>query len=236
MGPFRWVLLLIGTGVIGLIFAYSRGWLPGRKSLNKLSVLRKEPVLEGFEEDFKEDLEEDFERQAQPEAEEEPAITPDPATLPDPRVITVRIMPAPGTQFPAEELVLALREAGLRHGDFGIFHRLTSVEMSAAKERIRYSVASLVEPGSFDLTNLKESEYRGISIFMLLPAPEDAVQLFDEMLATAREIARRIDGRLLDERGGALSIQRERYMREEVIEFLRQYAHSAIVRSYSAEA
>ena len=232
MGPFRWVLLLIGTGVIGLIFAYSRGWLPGRKSLNKLSVLRKEPVLEGFEEDFKED----FAPLTQPEAEEEPAITPDPAILPDSRVITVRIMPAPGTQFPAEELVLALREAGLRHGDFGIFHRLTSAATADAKEHIRYSVASLVEPGSFDLTNLKESEYRGISIFMLLPAPEDGVQLFDEMLATAREIARRVDGRLLDERGGALSIQRERYMREEVIEFLRQYAHSDIVRSYSAEA
>ena len=41
------------------------------------------------------------------------------------------------------------------------------------------------------------------------------------MLLTARAIARELDGRLVDEQGGALSVQRERYMREEVIEFLR---------------
>jgi len=226
MGPFRWVLLLIGVGLIGLIFAQSRGLLPGRKSFRNLPGLRKEPVLDELGQP---------DAELEPEPEPEPEEPLEPLIMPESRVITVRIMPAPGTQFPAEELVLALRDVGLRHGEFGIFHCLAEPDSPDGKERIRYSVASLVEPGSFDLSNLKDSFYRGISIFMLLPAPEDGVQLFDEMLQTAREIARRIDGRLLDEQGGAMSIQRERYMREEVIEYLRQFARADLDRSYSAD-
>jgi len=140
----------------------------------------------------------------------------------DSLVVTVRIMPEPGAQFPAEQLILSLRAARLQHGKFGIFHCIDSDTAG----RIRYSVASLVEPGSFDLTRLKESSYKGISLFMVLPAPEDGVTLFDDMLITARSIAKDIDGRLVDEQGGALSVQRERYMREEVIDYLRRHQQS----------
>ncbi|MGI9318050.1 MAG: cell division protein ZipA C-terminal FtsZ-binding domain-containing protein [bacterium] len=231
MGPLRWVLLLIGAIVIGLIFAQSRGWLPNRKSLKRLPGIRKEPVIAELEPT--DDL---TDQQTEALAEPDPEQSKEPLILPDSKVITVRILPAPDAQFPAEELVLALRDAGLRHGDFGIFHNLAAPAQPGSKERIRYSVASLVEPGSFDLSNLKESSYRGVSIFMLLPAPEDGVKLFDEMLETARVIARSVDGRLLDEQGGAMSIQRERYMREEVIEYLRQYAQTDLARSFSAEA
>ena len=118
------------------------------------------------------------------------------------------------------------------------FHRIAESAGSSGEEdeRIRYSVASLVEPGSFDLSNLKDSEYPGISIFMLLPAPEDGAKMFDEMLGTAREIAKQIDGRLVDEQGGAMSVQRERYMREEVIEFLRQLRRSRVQQTFSTDA
>jgi cell division protein ZipA len=205
MEPLRWVLLLLGAVLIGLVFAHSRGLLPTVAGIReRLRGLRPAPDPEEVD------------------AEPEPAGPPDPppkkVSLPEnSRVVAVRILPSGEQQFPAEGLILALRAAGLRHGDFKIFHRFSDDEQS----RIRYSVASLVEPGSFDLSNLADSEYKGISIFMVLPAPEDGVNLFDEMLETARDIAKRVDGRLVDEQGGTLSVQRERYMREEVMEFLR---------------
>jgi cell division protein ZipA len=225
MGPFRWVLLLIGIGVICLIFAYSRGLLPNRKAFSKLPRLRRAPPVL-HESEPEPELRQPEER-AKPKA---PRITS------DSKVVTVRIMPPAGKKFPAEELVLALRSVGLRHGEFGIFHRMAETEGGSGgkADRIRYSVASLVEPGSFDLSNLKDSEYLGISIFMLLPAPEDGVKIFDEMLATAREIARQVNGRLTDEQGGAMSVQRERYMREEVIEFLRQHVRTGVQTIFSA--
>ena len=39
------------------------------------------------------------------------------------------------------------------------------------------------------------------------------------MIAAARALSQSLDGELLDESGSTLSIQRERYLREEVIQF-----------------
>lgn len=215
MEPLRWVLLLAGLVVIGFIVAQSRGVFPtGRRIRAWRAARRRASARNKPDENSAAELEE-------PGVEPEP---PKPVIRDDSHVVTVRILPQPGAVFPAEELILALRAAGLRHGKFKIFHRMTEDD-----SRIRFSVASLVEPGSFDLNNLADTEYRGISMFMVLPAPEDGVVLFDEMLAAARAIAKEVDGRLLDEQGGALSMQRERYMREEVIEFLRQHIKSSVL-------
>ena len=45
------------------------------------------------------------------------------------------------------------------------------------------------------------------------------------MMDAARTLAQALDAELLDESGSSLSIQRERYMREEII----QYQHSSLV-------
>ena len=82
-----------------------------------------------------------------------------------------------------------------------------------------FSAASLVEPGTFDMTTIREQEIPGISLFMVLPGPVDGAQSFDLMIAAARTLMQSLDAELLDESGSTLRIQRERYMREEVIQF-----------------
>jgi FtsZ-interacting cell division protein ZipA len=39
------------------------------------------------------------------------------------------------------------------------------------------------------------------------------------MLAAARALAQSLQGELLDESGSSMSVQRERYLREEIIQF-----------------
>jgi FtsZ-interacting cell division protein ZipA len=39
------------------------------------------------------------------------------------------------------------------------------------------------------------------------------------MVNAARAVAKRLDGNLVDEHGSTLSVQRERYLREEIIQF-----------------
>jgi cell division protein ZipA len=212
VAQFRWILLLVGGMIVALVFAYSRGWFAQGFSLPRLFKRNEASADEAAGADDESAL----------EVESESADVAEHASPPrleaDSLVVTVRIMPQPGSRFPAEQLIMTLRAAGLIHGRYGIFHSIDADDPT----RIRYSVASLVEPGSFDLTRLSDSDYEGISIFMVLPAPEDGVALFDDMLMTARAVAKGVDGRLVDEQGGALSVQRERYMREEVIEFLRR--------------
>ena len=213
MDSFRWVLLLFGAVILLGVFAYSRGWLSW-----KLPEFRL-PRRSKAEPELLPDADEAAAAETRPV---EPQVK-SPKLLPNSLVVTVRILPRINERFGAEKLILALRGAGLTHGKYGIFHCMSDEDVP----RIRYSVASLVEPGSFDLTKLKDSYYDGVSIFMVLPAPENGVSLFDSMLETARRVVKDVDGRLVDERGGALSVQRERYMREEVIEFLRRNQHFA---------
>lgn len=136
------------------------------------------------------------------------------------RVITVRFIPK-NKQLSGERAVLALRSAGLQHGRYGIFHRLGDHSGSEAL----FSVASLTEPGSFDLTNLGKA-IPGMSFFMVLPGPGDPVTCFDMMVETARMLAHDLDAELHDERGSSWSIQRERYVREEIIEYRHQHSHA----------
>ena len=104
----------------------------------------------------------------------------------------------------------------MRHGKFGIFHRYDG----AAEENVIFSAASLVEPVSFDLNSIKEQQFPGISLFMVLPGPVDGADGFDLMTAAGRALAKSLNAEFLDESGSTLSVQRERYLREEIIRYL----------------
>lgn len=138
------------------------------------------------------------------------------------KVVTLRVVGRDGDEMQAEEAVLALKRVGLTHGRYGIFHRMPE---NGADEPI-FSVASLTEPGSFDLTNLQGSVIAGLSLFLALPGEGDPVEAFDTMVGFARDLAEDLDGILLDERGSSWSIQRERYIREEIIEFRHQLSRT----------
>ena len=57
---------------------------------------------------------------------------------------------------------------------------------------------------------------------MVLPTVLNGIEAFDEMISIVKKISYSLKGELLDESGSSFSIQRERYIREEVIEFLFQ--------------
>jgi cell division protein ZipA len=203
VAEFRWLLIAAGLIVLALVFWLGRREARGERFRPPSLVRSREPRLE---------------------AGEQSAAADDGGPLSRPvtaeRIITVRLMARAHGSFPGEELLAALEEAGLRHGRFGIFHR----HGSAGDEHAIFSVASLVEPGTFDLAQVKGGRYPGVSLFLTLPAMGDAISAFDDMMATARSLATRLEGELLDEKGSRLSVQRERYLREEIIQFQHEKA------------
>ena len=132
--------------------------------------------------------------------------------------LVIRVAPRDG-EFTMERVVLALHEAGLKQGKYNIFHFFHESLLG----EVLFSVANLREPGVFDLTNLKKEKVPGLSFFLMLPGPADPLGRFDRMVETARWIAGQLDADLLDERGSSWSIQRERYLREEVVEYCQQF-------------
>ena len=207
MWDLRWVLLGLGAVVLVGVYLWTRGIvsrdmlpaLPRRKPRTEPSmgepprpVLPESPPL------------------VETVSEEEKA-----RPRPD-RIVALRLVPR-GEELPSERAVTALRNAGLEHGRYAIFHR------QLGTNREGFSVASLTEPGSFDLDHLADTTIAGLSFFVVLPGNGDPVGRFDAMVETARALSVELAADLFDERGSSWSSQRERYLREELIEYRHQF-------------
>ena len=207
MWDLRWVLLGLGALVLIAVYLWSRGIvsrdmlpaLPRRKERTEPSIGEPPPV----------------EAAPQPASLVETVSEEEKARPGPDRVVALRLIPR-GAELPTERAVAALRGAGLEHGRYGIFHR------QLGTNREGFSVASLTEPGSFDVEHLGDATIAGLSFFLVLPGQGDPVSRFDAMVETARRLSVELAADLFDERGSSWSSQRERYLREELIEYRHQ--------------
>ncbi|MGI9260321.1 MAG: cell division protein ZipA C-terminal FtsZ-binding domain-containing protein [Gammaproteobacteria bacterium] len=212
MWELRWILLGLGVMFIGGLYLWSRNPVKFSFRLKPKEKVRTEPSIADVDA-----LATDTEQPPIEDADE-PSYAGD-QTKAD-KIITLRFMGRGEAELDSQTVVLALRNAGLKHGKYGIFHSMPDDGSSLP----RFSVASLTEPGSFDLTDLEGKAIAGMSFFMILPGPDDPVLSFDEMIQTARALSTELDGELFDERGSSWSIQRERYIREEIIAYRHQHS------------
>jgi len=141
------------------------------------------------------------------------------APAPSPRrsqkILAIRVTASAPARFDGAELLAALRSEGLDFGRYEIFHRLHD------DGRPIYSVASLREPGTFDIETMPTTYYPGIAMFAVLPGPVPAAEAFDDMIFSARALATHLNGSLADERGAPLTALRVGKLREEALEFER---------------
>ena len=130
------------------------------------------------------------------------------------KILSVRLAMAP-QRVEGAKLLEALLAESLQHGKYSIFHRLHT------DGSIIFSVASMVEPGTFDLDKVGETLYPGITIFAQLPGPVPGMHALNEVVACARRLQANLGGTLQDERGVPLTVHRIERMRQEVREFER---------------
>jgi len=229
----QWALLLLGVGIAaGLIWSSRRE----RKALDKLNAPAPPPASRDWS--VKNDaLPEapaarggsDFDeygvgrpRKATPGAPPRtapsvaPAVTPPSAATPE-KVIGFYIAEHEGTNILGPKIHNALRDRGLRFGARRIYHRFDG-------EHPIFSVASLVKPGALDPAESEGFATPGLSVFMQLPGPLRPVAAFQDMLDTARGLARALNAELYDtEQRAPLSPERERALHEQVEEWARRY-------------
>jgi cell division protein ZipA len=132
------------------------------------------------------------------------------------KIIAVRVCALGDARWLGARLLAALDGQGLAYGKYQVFHR------NHTDGRSLFCVASLVEPGTFDGALMAEQEFRGITLFAVLPGPADGLQTFDALLATARGLAEGLTGMVQDSKGQPLSPLRAAGMRDEVAHFQAQ--------------
>jgi cell division protein ZipA len=129
------------------------------------------------------------------------------------RIVTIRVCAMGETRWPGRDLMAALEQLGLAHGRYQVYHR------NHADGRSLFCVASLVEPGTFDLARMPEEEFRGVTLFAVLPGPIEPLQTIDALFAAARGLAERLSGMVQDTKGMPFSPQRAAALREDVARF-----------------
>lgn len=108
-------------------------------------------------------------------------------------VIVLTLMAPAGKSFSGPLLFKVLQEAGLQHGEMGIFHFHTGGSVEPL-----FSVANILEPGRFELAEMASLETPGLALFMRLPAVVDGARALDSLLQASRQMAERLGGSLCD--------------------------------------
>ena len=129
------------------------------------------------------------------------------------RIVTIRVCAAGEMRWSGGQLAAALELHGLAFGRYQVFHR------KHADGRSLFCVASLIEPGTFDVARMAEQEFRGVTMFAVLPGPIPPVDTVDELLGTGRGLAEALSGTLQDAKGLPMSSQRAAALREDVARF-----------------
>ena len=129
------------------------------------------------------------------------------------RIVTIRVCTVGEARSSGEALMATLELHGLAYGRYQVYHRKHSDGHSI------FCVASLIEPGTFDMARMPEEEFRGVTLFAVLPGPLEAVQTVDALFATARDLARDLSGTVQDTKGMPFSPQRAAALREDIARF-----------------
>jgi cell division protein ZipA len=134
-------------------------------------------------------------------------------------VFVINVLSKDKDGYSGAKLLEILLACDVRYGEMDIFHR-SEAKKSGGKHQ--FSVANLVEPGTFNLDGMRHMKTPGIAFFMRLPGPSNAMNAFDAMVETAECIVRNLGGEMRDEAKSVMTKQTVAHERERVREFERR--------------
>lgn len=173
-----------------------------REEREKVQPVHEEPSL-SFSSADDTDLQDE-----QPGADEAPS-----------EVLILYVLVPEGQEINGAMLLPSLLTLGFKYGEMNIFHRHVD---NAGSGGVLFSLANMFNPGTFDLEEMDRLQTRGLSLFMTLPGPGEALQNFNMMHSAARKLADEFGGQVLDNTRSVLTVQTTRHYVEKIREFQRQ--------------
>lgn len=132
-------------------------------------------------------------------------------------VLVFHILARDGLMFSGDEIMSVTEQAGFRHGAMQIFHYYGDQKVTEGNAIC--SIANAIEPGNFELVNIRSLSTPGVSVFMQLPGPIEGKQALELTLDKAKELSQFLNGELCDESRNLLTEQSIAHMREKVDAF-----------------
>ena len=209
MAELRWILLAVGIAALFAVWMYGRiSRRPKRRPFdeNLIDAVRDDEPPElrdvmqaGLSPDEIDALGRGLQREFRDDLGEAPQL-----------ILTLHVTrerPIAGA-----ELFPALVEAGLAFGRMDIYHHLLDDGGEV------FSVANMVEPGTFPLSP-DDFETPGVTLFAVLPGPLAAAPTLERLLSCARGLAASLSATVLDDTRSVLTKQTEAHLRERAAAF-----------------
>ena len=121
-------------------------------------------------------------------------------------------------EFSGEDIESAMAVANLKPGAMDIFHRFDS----RYPDRVLFSVANMVNPGTFPMQDMSEFSTPGLLFFSQLPGVRDGMEIYSDMLYAANQLAGELDAVLQDDTHSVLSKQSIQHTRDAIMEHRRK--------------
>lgn len=129
------------------------------------------------------------------------------------KILILHVVAPQEKPFLGVQIQTAFQEVGLEHGAMSIYHRMHTPNH---QPEILFSVANMIQPGTFDPEQMNEFKTPGVSFFLRLPGPDEPVQAFERMLDCAERLAQRLGGQVLDASRSAMTRQGREHACEEI--------------------
>lgn len=208
MDDLRLILLLIGAAIILVVYVWSRVQVRPRKR----SATRTPSIDSHSPDDFDAaDIEQELGRMGQLVMERDD----EPVALDPERLLIVSVIAAQGGHFTGPALLNGFKHNRLSFGEHAIYSRMTA---RSGKQRLVFSVANMVKPGTFPVSDMETFTTPGLTLFLQLPGPLDGVEAFDDFVNTAERLAVELGGELRDEQHCILTHQALMQVRESIVE------------------
>jgi len=131
-------------------------------------------------------------------------------------VIIINVMAKKDTALEGSKMLPVLLKFGMRLGDMSIFHRYAD---SDGKGPVMFSMANMLKPGTFTISEMESLATPGVSFFMQLPNKMGNMQCFEQMLKTAQAVEDELDAVLKDENRSVFTGQTIEHSRQRIRDF-----------------
>lgn len=129
-------------------------------------------------------------------------------------VIAMTVMAPKDRLFTGRAVKNALDNQDLHFGEMQIYHRFTL----GSRKHSLFSVANIVDPGTFLPAELISMKTPGVLLFARLPGPVNGLAVLDAMLDCATNMAGQLDGIVCDEQRQPLTDDTLEAMRSRIFE------------------
>jgi cell division protein ZipA len=172
-------------------------------------------------------------KEAEPILVEETSISqPPPKKSSPPRkseiLIALFVLAKKEPGFLGTDIFTVLEDLGLKYGEMNIFHHYGLGELKVKKPI--FSIANILEPGTFEPQHLPDFVSPGIALFMRLPGPFGGRVAFELMLNSAQKVAEILEGEILDEKRSPIDQKKITALRERIANFEQRNTHLSMLK------